>query len=1198
MRKLLFVVAGIVFPAILCAQIANPNADLVPQTPQSAALFKYNETPVSYYNGTINTSIPVYEISLGKFRLPISLSYHSGGIKVNDEASWVGLGWALNAGGLISEVVMGTRDEYELGHTVDYMKHNIVPNYPLGRDGTPMNVIERGLCFPDINGNIHNYAFSVNNSPLSTAYLASSNREYDLYMYSFNGYSGKMINPRLNYYDNKFISLDNNNIRFTLGSNSFPSDELRAVTPDGATYVFNNTETTQSYDAANSPVLRYNKHLSSIITPDGRTINFTYKTVNVIEIPPASQSYYTRMAPNQPAAWYSSKTIAKTALVQMLFLDQISWDNGVIKFISDNVREDMAGGSKLNSIEVYNSDNRLVKKADFSYDYFIGDIKYGDYFTQGEFEQPGSLSAWPSITEDIRKKRLKLLSVKIDDMPPYTFTYNSGEMPYKTALAKDMWNYFNGVNFNMVPWDGPNPAPRYSLLPNPASLGYYDASIAPWVRSLPGIRFGQRETNSTAMQMAVLTSIQYPTGGHTDFEYEPNRFTSPDGVSYNVNLHGYDRAMDGNVTNDIKTVEFVVPTVNAGMLYNSGRFDIRLFCGDCKDAMNNSACRTYTSSSSNRELYGLFITLERFNGTSWDMLKVWDLSDPDIISNHGVMSVNYDFLQESRYRITANYPDYCPGDYYGQKVASIQAWYYRQEPTSDPTAIGGGIRIKSVTDYEKPGHVALKKQFTYEGGTLMTKPVYIRIVQNHPMTYRAKACLSPDPCHNCDVTGSITPVFMPGTNIPVDMHFFAGYYSEPTVPYSYAANGSAVGYTKVTEEYVGAKSNGKTEYVYHNKKDVLLNNDEASYFYVHDYLPNMNVDLSRMPGIPTIKDLLNGSPEFRTVYVKTPTGMDVIEKTSYQYRVDNRKIYWGFKTEYAASGIVAAGSVCGSNPDFLNDYAQCEELANTTVYFLPVSAANVNLISKTDEYYDGASKMTNTTTYTYNTKNQLQQEFITNSKGQQIAKASYFVPDRQTGDPVLTEMQNRNMIDYPVEQVSTNITLNQEQTKKQINYQFWNGVNIILPGSQATSVLGNALHTDVTYNSYDNKGNILQLTGDDGVPISYVWAYKQSYPIAKITGAAYGHVLAALGQSDVNLSYLQNMGDAGLEIELNKLRNNLATAVPKAQVNTFLYIPLVGMKQASDAAGKRSFYEYDAQGRLVVIKDQNGQVVKTYEYKY
>src|SRR5688572_4843240 len=88
-----------------------PGANVVPLTPNAAELNKYTSIPVDGMTGVPSISFPLYEINTGKIKLPISLSYHASGIKVRQKATWVGLGWSINAGGVVSRGVRGKADE-------------------------------------------------------------------------------------------------------------------------------------------------------------------------------------------------------------------------------------------------------------------------------------------------------------------------------------------------------------------------------------------------------------------------------------------------------------------------------------------------------------------------------------------------------------------------------------------------------------------------------------------------------------------------------------------------------------------------------------------------------------------------------------------------------------------------------------------------------------------------------------------------------------------------------------------------------------------------------------------------------------------------------------------------------------------------------------------------------------------------------
>ena len=98
-----------------------------PVSPQAATMQRFGEYPMDYSTGVPHISIPLYEIKLGNYTLPVSFSYHASGIKVQDVASPVGLGWSLTAGGYIirqekSGVDKGSftyKSENEINNAVD-----------------------------------------------------------------------------------------------------------------------------------------------------------------------------------------------------------------------------------------------------------------------------------------------------------------------------------------------------------------------------------------------------------------------------------------------------------------------------------------------------------------------------------------------------------------------------------------------------------------------------------------------------------------------------------------------------------------------------------------------------------------------------------------------------------------------------------------------------------------------------------------------------------------------------------------------------------------------------------------------------------------------------------------------------------------------------------------------------------------------
>src|SRR5437867_2026631 len=82
------------------------------QLPSVSGINKYVDFPIDKSTGVPGINIPIYTLQLKDFSFPITLSYHAGGIKVEEMASNIGLGWSLIADGEISRTVKRQPDEF------------------------------------------------------------------------------------------------------------------------------------------------------------------------------------------------------------------------------------------------------------------------------------------------------------------------------------------------------------------------------------------------------------------------------------------------------------------------------------------------------------------------------------------------------------------------------------------------------------------------------------------------------------------------------------------------------------------------------------------------------------------------------------------------------------------------------------------------------------------------------------------------------------------------------------------------------------------------------------------------------------------------------------------------------------------------------------------------------------------------------
>jgi len=182
----------------------------IPNEPTAASLGKYGDIPVSLNSGVPQISIPIFEAKGSRLSVPISLSYHAGGIKVEEIASWVGLGWSLNAGGVINRQVNGIVDHHSRGFfSVGQGAENLQP---------PPYILSSN--WDDDNNACQDFENALNDS------------EPDIFTFNFPGGTGQFV------FDHdattfSIIPHKKYKIELTRGSGSYADIEEILITTDG-----------------------------------------------------------------------------------------------------------------------------------------------------------------------------------------------------------------------------------------------------------------------------------------------------------------------------------------------------------------------------------------------------------------------------------------------------------------------------------------------------------------------------------------------------------------------------------------------------------------------------------------------------------------------------------------------------------------------------------------------------------------------------------------------------------------------------------------------------------------------------------------------------------------------------------------------------------------------------------------------------
>ena len=1141
----------------------------IPKSPEAAAFEKYGNQGVSMYAGTPNISIPIYTIAGKEMSLPISLSYDASGIKVQQLASQVGLGWNLNVGGRISRVINGLPDD-----NIDV-------------SGNYASILTNGtISASEVRNKILSYA-------QNSGVFSSIANGLD-YLRFLNDVNTNKIDAEPDYYSLNALGISDN-IIFKFDTQSLTAKTLSnprihvkpifsnnriikwiVTNEDGSIFYFDLYEQTKTLgnDAAlTSYTGVYKEYISSwvltkIISPNKKdTFELSYTTFpywsDNAKLPATATSVTNKIQNDvfQYSGIDSQTSFIPEYNIQQVYLNKITHNGRIAVTFELGAREDVSINSALQSITIYDFDytigspaiNHILKRYQFQHSYFG---TYGPLHKDYEVR--------------LKLDKIAIMGSDLNTYTSYDFDYFSpASVPSRISLAQDYLGYFNGINNQLL-------YPDVTL-----SGGYHFAGA-------------NRNVNFNKAKVGTLQKIHYPTGGTTEFIYEPHTFTAANNTNPLLRVHKGGCSVSSTLHNTSEAGWCIYETASGPTsvqtctfeITDTDYYDITFGGGNGMAFIHqlSGQCTQYSDTPINDTPPFIVECLNyqytpidtrtlcpgNTSGSVWEATYPYDSTNP--YGSDGKVHLAAGVYQISMFNTS---------DLETTLTLDISRMEADETPTVNGSPIPAGLRIQKLIDDPGTGEPPITKTYKY-------------ITDINGTESSGKIIYSP----HLYTTDEVYYLTGANDNNPYSL---TGYTSLNRVASAPGGSQPHIAYQKV---YELQENNGYTEHVFNTGRNGIITAAHAPFSNSFESNYKVGKEKQRSSYTQTQQQVTKTESTYYTNLTSSSLGYAIRIDASKTYHYAYFELINGmYNLDYVEGSHVPFGAT-GPPTNYLpnlfcgNPNITCidNRFYGPLRPFTTVATGRMgNVIQQINTSYYSDGDQTQTVDYHY-AANGLLKETISRDSEDNIVKTVNSYPEDYPDTTVYDDMVNDHILS-PVIKTETYYN-NEKTTTQETSFKKWG--NYYLPEYLQASKGSLPLEKRLQYHSYYTNGNVKEVSLKNGPKTVYIWGYKEQYPIAKIENATYAQVAGQVAnlQNKSNADTDRTIGNTGNEGALRMALTGLRNSLPNALVTTFTYDPLIGVTSITDPSGQIVYYHYDGFNRLKYVMDKDGKILSKNEYNY